>query len=219
MLLKDTVYVRDYRDMLRQKLNLRLRRVYAEISHRLTLSIGETALLTNQEIIDGINGRLSKPQLRQTTADRKKAFLLVQRGDLISIYSGQEAKAKAASEIFRPKAAGTGKVTGITASPGRVEGVARIVHTNLDLKKVRSGDILVAHMSRQDYVPVMRRCKGFITDEGGVTCHTAIIARELGAPCLVGTRNATETFRDGDVIELDATNGTARKINPSTTPY
>ena len=94
---------------------------------------------------------------------------------------------------------------------GFAKGTAKIVHTNLDFQKIMEGDIMVAHMTRQDYVSVMRKCKGFITDEGGVTCHTAIIAREMGVPCIVGTRVATQVFRDGDEIELDASNGVVRK--------
>ncbi|MBU1854784.1 MAG: hypothetical protein KKF89_03620, partial [Nanoarchaeota archaeon] len=51
-----------------------------------------------------------------------------------------------------------------------------------------------------------------VTDEGGITCHASIIARELGKPCIIGTKNATEVFKDGDIIEVDANKGLVRKI-------
>ena len=119
---------------------------------------------------------------------------------------------KSRKEIKMEELQSVREVKGIIASKGIATGTARIVHTNLDLKKIQKGDIMVAHMTRQDYVPFMRKCKGFITDEGGVTAHTAIIAREMSMPCIVGTHIATRVFRDGDEVELDASNGVARKI-------
>lgn len=67
-------------------------------------------------------------------------------------------------------------------------------------------------MTRQDYVPAMRKCVAFVTDEGGVTCHTAIIARELGVPCVVGTGNATEILKNGNRVEVDANKGRVKRV-------
>jgi pyruvate,water dikinase len=61
-------------------------------------------------------------------------------------------------------------------------------------------------------VPAMKKATGIVTDFGGMLCHAAIISREYGIPCVVGTQKATKVFKDGDLIELNAYNGTARKL-------
>ena len=71
---------------------------------------------------------------------------------------------------------------------------------------------MVAAVTRQDFVPAMRKTKAIVTDEGGIICHTAIISRELGIPCIVGTKVATEILRDGDLIEVDANKGIVRVL-------
>ena len=103
-------------------------------------------------------------------------------------------------------------IQGTTGNPGTAQGVARIVHTNQDLHKVKDGDILVVHMTRQDFVPAMRRCIAIVADEGGVICHAAILARELGLPCIVGAKNATRALKDGQKVKVDATKGTVETV-------
>ncbi len=67
-------------------------------------------------------------------------------------------------------------------------------------------------MTRPEYVPAMRKAAAIVTDEGGLLCHAAIISRELGIPCVTGTRIATKVFKDGDLIEVRANHGLVRKI-------
>ncbi len=206
------VFVRDYRDTIRQKLNLSLKYLYEEIGKRADLTSSDLSLFTNEEIANFLNGKLSAKHMQDEAAQRHQSFLLIQRGQKIEVYSGHKAKEIAAKELASSDATKLKEVRGITGSKGKASGKAVIIHTNLDLKKVRDGCVLVAHMTRQDYVPAMRKCVAFVTDEGGVTCHTAIIARELGVPCVVGTGNATEVFKDGDEVEVNAQKGTAKKI-------
>ncbi|MDP3742583.1 MAG: PEP-utilizing enzyme [Candidatus Micrarchaeota archaeon] len=211
-MLKFSVFLRDYRDGLRQKLNLELKKLYEEIGKRADLTSSDLSLFTNKEIIDFLNGKLSVQHMQEESAQRHQSFLLIQRGQKIEIYSGHKAKEIAAKELALNKETKLGEVKGITGAKGKATGKAVIVHTNLDLNKVQDGCVLVAHMTRQDYVPAMRKCIAFVTDEGGITCHTAIIARELGVPCIVGTGNATEVFKDGDLIEVNTDKGTAKKV-------
>jgi phosphohistidine swiveling domain-containing protein len=103
-------------------------------------------------------------------------------------------------------------VNGTPAFKGRVRGVARIVMRLPDAEKVREGDVLVAPMTSPDFVPAMKRASAFVTDEGGVTCHAAIVAREFAKPCVVGTKIATKAFKDGDIVEVDAENGVVKKV-------
>ncbi len=211
-MLKFSVFLRDYRDGLRQKLNLSLKYLYEEIGKRADLTSSDLSFFTNQEIVNFLNGKLSAKHMQEKSAQRHQSFLLIQRGQKIEIYSGHKAKEIAAKELALNKGAKLSEVKGITGAKGKATGKAVIVHSNLDLDKVQDGCILVAHMTRQDYVPAMRKCVAFVTDEGGITCHTAIIARELAMPCIVGTGNATEVFKDGDLVEVNADKGTAKKV-------
>lgn len=98
-------------------------------------------------------------------------------------------------------------VRGLGAAPGQASGPARIVASLADAAGFGEGDVLVAHMTAPDWVPLMRRASGIVTDSGGMTCHAAIVSRELGVPCIVGTGDGTEKLRDGEVVTVDATHG------------
>lgn len=96
---------------------------------------------------------------------------------------------------------------GQTAFAGLVRGVVRVCLSLESIEQVKPGEILVASMTRPEYVPAMKRAAAFITDEGGITCHAAIIAREMNKPCIIGTKIATKILKDGDEVEVDATKG------------
>lgn len=110
----------------------------------------------------------------------------------------------------RPEPAPTGAVLahGLGASPGTVTGRVRILRSVTDAHQLHDGDILVAPMTRPDWLPVLRRAAAIVTDGGGITCHAAIVGRELGRPVVVGTRTATTTLVDGAVVTVDGDAGT-----------
>ncbi|MDY6959795.1 MAG: putative PEP-binding protein, partial [Halobacteriota archaeon] len=86
-------------------------------------------------------------------------------------------------------------------------GSVTIVYDPSELSKVEEGDILVTKMTTPDMVPAMKRAAGIVTDEGGLTCHAAIVSRELGTPAVVGTKEATKKLKDGDEITIDGERG------------
>ncbi|HNU36358.1 MAG TPA: PEP/pyruvate-binding domain-containing protein, partial [Methanomassiliicoccales archaeon] len=92
---------------------------------------------------------------------------------------------------------------GLGASPGVAGGPVRIVSEDMNLEVVKKGDVLVTSMTSPDMVPAMTRAAAIVTDEGGMTCHAAIVARELGIPCIVGASHATELLKDGEKITVD----------------
>lgn len=96
---------------------------------------------------------------------------------------------------------------GLGTSMGVASGSVKIVSDPKELYKVKNGDVLVATMTTPDFVPAMKRAVAIVTDEGGSTCHAAIVSRELGIPCVVGTRTATTTLSDGQIITVDAKRG------------
>lgn len=98
-------------------------------------------------------------------------------------------------------------VQGLAASHGRAAGTVRVLQSADQGDQLLAGEILVAPMTSPDWVPTMRRAVALVTDGGGVTCHAAIVSRELGVPCVVGARNATKVLRDGEVVTVDGALG------------
>ena len=98
-------------------------------------------------------------------------------------------------------------LTGEAASLGIASGLVKIVHDATQLDKVKKGDALVAEMTSPDFVPAMKRATAIVTDKGGKTSHAAIVSRELGIPCVVGTEKATEILKDGQEITVDGSRG------------
>ncbi|MBI5654350.1 hypothetical protein HZC53_01710 [Candidatus Uhrbacteria bacterium] len=102
------------------------------------------------------------------------------------------------------------EITGQVASPGTARGCVKIVWTKNDNSKIMDGDILVSPMTRPDFLPAMKAAAAFVTDEGGITCHAAIVSREMMKPCVIGTKIATKVLHDGDEVEVNADKGIVR---------
>jgi pyruvate,water dikinase len=100
---------------------------------------------------------------------------------------------------------------GETASPGVASGPVKVVHNIKELDKIKKGDVMVTTMTTPDMVPAMQKAAAIITDEGGMTCHAAIVSREMGTPCIVGTGNATEILKDNELVTVHATHGNVYK--------
>ena len=111
------------------------------------------------------------------------------------------------SRRVSPAGAARAILHGLGASPGFVAGRVRVLRSPAEGAKLERGEILVAPMTTPDWVPFMRRAAAIITDSGGMTSHAAIVSRELGLPCIVGTQIATSTLTDGMVVTVAATNG------------
>ena len=98
-------------------------------------------------------------------------------------------------------------VKGLPASPGIGRGKVKLIKDISEINLVEEGDVLVTAMTNPDMVPAMRKCAGVVTDEGGRTCHAAIVSRELQIPCIVGAKTATKTLKTGDTVTVDAVRG------------
>ena len=121
-----------------------------------------------------------------------------------------------ATEQGSTEESGTVLVSGLAAAPGVVSGVVRILQSPADGARLVNGEVLVAAMTNPDWVPTMRRAAALVTDSGGVTCHAAIIGRELHLPTIVATRNATTVLRDGEMVTVDGANGVVRAGSEAT---
>ncbi|HEY4512801.1 MAG TPA: PEP-utilizing enzyme [Candidatus Paceibacterota bacterium] len=105
------------------------------------------------------------------------------------------------------------EIKGVTGNPGKAKGKVRLVLSdNAANVMIENGEILVAVSTNPSLIPIMKKATAIITDEGGMLCHAAIMSRELGIPCIIGTKIATQAFKTGDMVEVDAENGIIRII-------
>lgn len=104
-------------------------------------------------------------------------------------------------------------IKGAAASVGTASGIVKIIHSPKEIDKIEKGDVLVTEMTNPEYVPAMRRATAIVTDAGGRTSHAAIVSRELGIPCVVGTGQATAKLKTGSVVTVDGATGVVYKGN------
>ncbi|MCK4818877.1 phosphoenolpyruvate synthase, partial [bacterium] len=94
----------------------------------------------------------------------------------------------------------------------KIKGKVQVI-LDVSKKEFKQGNILVTTMTRPEFVPLMRKAKAIITDEGGITCHAAVVAREFKIPAVIGTKVATKKLRDGDMVKVDARIGFVKKVS------
>lgn len=114
----------------------------------------------------------------------------------LGLFSDEEAELSHLNELH-----------GVVAFPGIVQGGVRRIFKVADTTDFKEGEIIVASMTDPNYIHIMKKASAFITDEGGILCHAAIVAREMKKPCIIGTKIATQVLKDGDLVEVDAERG------------
>jgi len=107
----------------------------------------------------------------------------------------------------------TSEIKGLVAFKGSAKGKVKLLRRNEQIDEVKKGVVIVSSMTTPAFLPAMKKASAFITDEGGITCHASIVARELKKPCIIGTRVATKVLKDGDLVEVDANKGTVKIIS------
>jgi phosphohistidine swiveling domain-containing protein len=212
-LLQEYMQLRTTRRLALTKAHYNLLPVLAQASRYLQLEGEDICDLSLGEIVDGLHGEKPVSELQELVRARRDGWgILVLEGQIQQIDGAKKVvETILAHQIIdtnTPKAPMV--VTGRTACSGRAVGVVRVVHDFKELGSVQAGDILVTKMTTPEFVPAMNRAAGVVTDEGGATCHAAIVSREFGLPCIAGTGNATVVLHDGDTVELDADRGVVR---------
>lgn len=173
------------------------------IKKRLEISLDQLVDLTSEEIVTLLR-KGSKPNI-----NARKRFAILRINDKPGYYFGKAAKD--IKEILN-RSNDLDRVEGSSAFKGKVIGKAKLLMTDKDLSKLEKGDILISNMTNPNYNPAFKIIAGVVTDEGGVLCHSAIMAREFRIPCVIGTKIATSVFKDGDLIEVNAIDGVVKKI-------
>ena len=161
------------------------------------------------------NGEIESQDILMKIKDREKGFVFYKNEILTGKLNDNLEKLGIILEDKKSMISGKAQVSGNeikgqSASEGKAEGHVKIVSSVKDLTKVNRGDILVAAMTMPKYLPAMNKASAFVTDEGGITCHAAIIAREMKKPCVIGTKVATQVLKDGEFVEVDADKGVVR---------
>ncbi len=167
--------------------------------------VGDDIILKVAKLGQRLQDHYEKPQDVEWAYEDDKLYIVQTRP--ITTVSAIEASGTigeiANIEGGTPKAV----LKGSPASPGIITGKVVIIRDPKDNDKILKGDILVAPMTTPDFVPAMKRAAAIVTDRGGQTSHAAIVSRELGVPCVVGTGNATTKLKNGDIITVDAQKG------------
>ncbi len=181
-----------------------------EVERRFNLEHPLGFYLTSEELFglfDGIQVDLSVIRSRY-----ENGFLTVACADGIKIFSMEECKKEGWNKNFFVEVSKNVDLKGTTAYQGKVEGVVRVLKTVTDIAAFKKGEILVANQTTPEYLPAMKQAVAMVTDQGGITCHAAIVARELKIPTVIGTKVATRVLKTGDRVEVDAEKGTIKKI-------
>jgi len=200
---------------------LELRSAWTAVFHLIRKQLSELAKIYN----------LDTTVLTQYTADEKieriknnvpfvarpEEFSVTIEDDSCTLSFGSDAKQKEDFHVRSSISEDGSGVSGSTAFPGVVQGRVVVIEWGAEdfeekLQNFPEGAILVAGQTRPMLVPAIKKASAIVTDEGGITSHAAIVAREFEKPCVIGTRSATEFFKDGDLVEVDATSGVVKVV-------
>ncbi len=169
---------------------------------------GSRQVLAGEEVIElaklgmAVEAHYGSPQDTEWAMAGGSTYLVQSRpittlGAASSDHPGRELEAPVGQTLLK----------GLAASTGSAAGVVRVLDSIDQGDRLLAGEILVTSMTSPDWVPTMRRASALVTDGGGMTCHAAIVSRELGVPCVVGARNATSVLRTGELVTVDGGQG------------
>jgi phosphohistidine swiveling domain-containing protein len=206
-------YLQDLKKVFQTKSHPHLQLVVIpEISKRLDISPDHFNFLTPLEIKDSLITGVLDNRLKGELSERAKDSILISHDHKYEWIVGDKAIAFAKKYNLIVSSDNVKELKGRSASSGITTGIVKVCSSSKDIVKINKGDILVASMTTPDYVPAMKIAGAIITDEGGITCHAAIVSRELHIPCIIGTKNATKVLKDGDIVEVDADKGIVKII-------
>jgi len=170
---------------------------------RMRPSLSDEEVVAIARLGERIEQHYGSPQDTEWAFDPAGSLWMLQSRPITTL---REPTAEATVAGAQPQ--GTVLLRGLGGAPGGAVGPARVLASLADAERMQEGDVLVTHMTAPDWTALMRRAAAIVTDSGGMTCHAAIVSRELGIPCVVGTGEATKVLRDGELITVDATRGT-----------
>lgn len=209
--IRDCAYLIDFKKEVHTKGNIAFQPVWREIARRAGIAFDDFRFTTDDEVRDFLLSKQMPAPGR--LRDRKTCCAWLARDGQLVLLESAHAKAFFKEiGLSEKSAASFAEVKGTCGCAGRAVGRARVVVHARDIGKLKAGEVLVTMMTTPDFVSGMKKAAAIVTNEGGMTCHAAIVAREMGVPCVVGTGNATKAFKDGDLLEVKASHGVVRKV-------
>lgn len=218
LIARELMYIKDYRKDALFKSYYHMDKLISEIGKRLSLSIAQVKHILPQEMEYALlNGKYSERELNDRIKysvllykDRKKEIIPRKP---IEIFTGEKAMGVVNKKISDEKInIVSHEIKGQAAFLGKAQGNVKIISSSSDISKMKKGDVLVSKSTNPNLMPALKLAAAIITDEGGITCHAAIVSRELGIPCVIGTKVATKVLHDGDVVEVDAERGVVKVL-------
>ena len=184
--------------------------ILKELAKRKGLSLMQMKYIWPSEIEDVVlRDKISVDELNE----RKKFSVLYMKNGKVRILIGDKARKFLAKQNFEKiKVVSIKEIKGMCACPGRVRGVVRVVNVPEDMEKMKKGDIMFSHTTFPALVPAMKKAAAIVTEDGGITCHAAIVSREMKTPCVVGVKSLLQVLKDGDRVEVDAADGEIKKL-------
>jgi phosphohistidine swiveling domain-containing protein len=182
--------------------------LHKEVARRFNLTVKHIRFLLPLEVKKLL---LEKRLDREELDERIKFCVYYAEEGKDVIFTGVKAK-QLAEEAEKVEIKEMKELRGQVGCPGKARGVVRQIFRPDDMSKMNKGDVLVSIATDPDIVSAMKKAAAIVTEQGGVTCHAAIVSRELGIPCVIGTKIATKVLRDGDLVEVDADTGVVKII-------
>ena len=203
--------IHDERKEIQMRCNDVMLRVLVKIAGRQKIAYADALWYFYWELDDLACG---KELPKKNILDRKNGITIMMKRGYSKIYFGKIATQLLNNYVLRSKTQRKTMINGVIANPGKkFMGKVFLAKSGIDAcRRMKKDRILVTSMTTVDYLPAMKRARAIITDDGGITCHAAIISRELKIPCIVGTKIATQVLKDGDLVEVDADKGIVKKI-------
>lgn len=182
-----------------------LPKVFAQIAERLGVSAELGSLVTHKEAIAVLKGEqvVSESDLM---ARKAGTYLFVDEENTMAFQHSFV-------DVLDQEDLAISEIKGKVAFSGWARGVARVLNAIDEATDFQKGDILVSINTNPSLMPVMQKAAAIVSDEGGITCHAAIVSRELKIPCVIGTKIASKIIKTGDLVEVDAETGVVRKLS------
>lgn len=200
-------YLKEQKPFARDMGNYSIRPLFEELAKRCNMTLDQVLYLTEKEIFERING--SNDMTNEEIDSRVENSIFYCRDGRIEVVTQKEN----ITDIYAVLQEKTeSETSGLGVNTGKVVAPVSIIISNNDFHLFEAGNVLVTSATRPDYLPLMKQAAAIVTNEGGMLSHAAIVSRELGVPCIVGTKNATLIFKDGDIVEVDASAGTVRIV-------
>lgn len=211
-IIREYIFLRTYRtNVLNNSLAI-IKPFLEKIAKRLKIDWKKLNYMILPEVIGSLRIGIVPKEFLTEVEKRKNGFATIFIHGKFFIFTGKEIQELASFWGLEQKISKTETIKGVAANVGKARGIAKIIYVPEDNKKVKNGDILVTSMTTPNFVPAMERAAAFVTDEGGILCHAAIVSREMQKPCIINTKIATKALRDGDLVEVDANKGVVKII-------